>query len=129
MFEGRISKKDYFRGMYFLTILWILIGFISSALVTLVEYFIGLRIDFFLIPNIFLIGFVILGNSLSTRRAHDIGLTFWEAATMPFFVFKPGQKEKNKYGDPPKDNLSLRDLFKFKWRLVAKLRIPDAINK
>jgi uncharacterized membrane protein YhaH (DUF805 family) len=108
LFHGRINRATYLIGM----LLWIFFVFFTifknkselintNPLLAVVSLLIAL--------------FIYL--SLSLRRAHDLGHSKWDLLnTLTNFVnlfFLNGQKEKNKFGKPPKPGIDLKSLLGF----------------
>ena len=80
-----------------------------------------------IVPILMLAGiafFIIFTFSLLFRRCHDIGYSGWFGflaflpyigiVAMLYFLFKEGNKDANKYGNPPlEDRKFLKDIFNY----------------
>jgi uncharacterized membrane protein YhaH (DUF805 family) len=62
---------------------------------------------------IFILVEILIQLSLSRRRWHDIGKEGWDMYRSSGILVMEGQKEENKYGNPPPPKIDFKGLFGF----------------
>lgn len=126
-FNGRIGRKQFVKGYFYLLSAYLILSVIYALLDTYVSVYLGF--DFILYFVIVSISMV-LAFSLSVRRLHDTGSSAWWALmllipliNLVFFIhlaFDKGDSRENKYGAVPQRSDFLLPFYSEKmfWPLI-----------
>jgi len=107
LFTGRLSRKDFFLSLLITYLLLIIFLSILSVLIVLLVGEISNAFGIIGIMLLLIFGWIII-FSLLVRRAHDFNAPAWIGIILIFIplgllylLFKKGDTEANKYGNPP----------------------------